>query len=333
MALTATFGVDLHAYDRILVAFSGGKDSIACVLALLEAGVDPTRIELHHHDVDGGGRAFMDWECTPAYARAFASALGLPIYFSQRDGGFWGEMHRNNQATASVTFDTIDGGRRTVGGQSNRLNTRLRFPQVTADLKTRWCSPYLKIGVMDAILCNDPRFETGATLIVTGERAQESASRANYAVFEPHRADLRTGQRRQRHIDHLRPVHAWDEADVWRIIERHGINPHVAYQLGWGRLSCMACIFGSAAQWATIRAVFPERFERVAEREQAFGCTIKRGVTIRDLADLGTPYAAALDRPDLCRQAASKTWTQPILLSRREWRLPAGAFGECAGPN
>ena len=43
---------DLAVYDRILVAFSGGKDSLAALLHLLELGVDPARIELHHHDVD-----------------------------------------------------------------------------------------------------------------------------------------------------------------------------------------------------------------------------------------------------------------------------------------
>ena len=41
---------DLAAYDRILLAFSGGKDSLACLLHLLEAGVPASRIELHHHE-------------------------------------------------------------------------------------------------------------------------------------------------------------------------------------------------------------------------------------------------------------------------------------------
>jgi len=32
---------DLQSYDRFVVAFSGGKDSIACLLSLLDAGVSP----------------------------------------------------------------------------------------------------------------------------------------------------------------------------------------------------------------------------------------------------------------------------------------------------
>ncbi len=77
----------LQDYDRIVVAFSGGKDSAACVLALLDAGADPRRIELHHHHIDDGV-SFMDWPVTPAYCAAFADALGLPLYRSGRTGGF-----------------------------------------------------------------------------------------------------------------------------------------------------------------------------------------------------------------------------------------------------
>ena len=44
----------LEEYDKIIVLFSGGKDSLACVLHLLELGVPREKIELWHHDIDGG---------------------------------------------------------------------------------------------------------------------------------------------------------------------------------------------------------------------------------------------------------------------------------------
>jgi tRNA(Ile)-lysidine synthase TilS/MesJ len=60
--------MDLASYDVIIVAFSGGKDSAACVLHLLDLGVPKHKIELWHHLVDGReGSTLMDWPCTEAY--------------------------------------------------------------------------------------------------------------------------------------------------------------------------------------------------------------------------------------------------------------------------
>ena len=47
---------NLESYDFIIVAFSGGKDSLACLLHLMEKlhPVWPHTVELWHHDIDGG---------------------------------------------------------------------------------------------------------------------------------------------------------------------------------------------------------------------------------------------------------------------------------------
>ena len=314
---------DLASYDHVLVAFSGGKDSLACLLHLLELGVSPETLELHHHDVDGG-RPFMDWPCTPAYVAAVARHLGIALYTSWREGGFHRELHRNAAPTAPVRFETPDGQLGAAGGVGP-LGTRGRFPQVSSDLRVRWCSAALKIDVLAGAICNQPRFRGARTLVVTGERAEESAGRARYATLEPHRTHTRS-----RHVDHWRPVHAWSEAEVWAIIARHRIVPHPAYGLGWSRLSCRACIFGGPDQWATLRAVFPTSFEEIAREEAASGLTIHRGASIRELADRGAPFPAALAQPQLVREAQASRWLGPI--TRSPWTLPAGAFGRTGGP-
>ncbi len=320
--------VELGSYDHILVAFSGGKDSVACLLHLLEAGADPKRIELHHHDVDGG-TPFMDWPVTPDYCRKIAEALAVPIYFSYKDGGFLREMSRNGDPTAPIVFETPDGEFQTGG--RGPAGTRGKFPQVSPDLSVRWCSAYLKIDVMAASIRNQPRFVGKRTLVVTGERAQESASRARYSAFEPHRTDLREG-RNPRHVDHWRPVHHWREEAVWEIMRRWGIVPHVAYQLGWGRLSCLSCIFGNPNQWASVREFFPEHFQRVSEKERESGATIQRKRTVGELADRGVPYAAGVGRADLLQLAMSHVWHGPIQLPTDDWTMPPGAFAESTGP-
>lgn len=321
----------LSDYDRIVVFNSGGKDSIACVLHLLELGVDPSKLELHHHDIDGQeGSTLMDWPITRSYCEAFAKSFGLKMYFSWKVGGFEGELLRENQRTAPIAWQREDGTIARVGGDGGKEATRRKFPQVCADLRTRWCSAYLKIDVGARILTTEPRFLQGKTLVVTGERAQESSARARYKTFEPDRADNRSGARVKRWIDHWRPVHAWDESQVWDILRRHGVNPHPAYWLGWGRTSCLACIFGSANQWASVRAVAPAKFERIAQLEEAFGVTIHRKYTVRQLADMGTPYPMDAAAAEL---AMSEVY--PIELLRMDpafWKHPPGAFGESTGP-
>lgn len=321
---------ELLSYDRYLVAFSGGKDSIACLLHLIEMGVPREKIEVHHHEIDGGPgeKSFMDWPCTPAYCEAFCREFGLTYYPSWKVGGFYGEMMRDNELTKPTAFQTPEGEIVTVGGCNGKPNTRKMFPQVSANLTVRYCSAYLKIMVMDTLINNQERFLHGKTLVVTGERAQESAARARYNVFEPHRADRRGGKKVQRHIDHWRPVHDWKEEKVWEIIERHSILPHPAYRLGWGRLSCMTCIFGSPSQWASVNKIDPARFKLMAKLEEDFGCTIHRTKNLYQRIENAKPYED-MD-PNLVIAALTPAYEQSIITLN--WELPKGAFGESAGP-
>ena len=121
----------------------GVRTALASLLTLLDAGVSPDRIDCYHHDVDGDGPGFMDWPCTTSYCRAVTDALGVPLYLSWREGGFLREMLRDGVPTAPIRFQTPDGLVCQVGG-TGQPGTRLRFPQVTANLNQRWCSAYLK---------------------------------------------------------------------------------------------------------------------------------------------------------------------------------------------
>lgn len=131
-------------------------------------------------------------------------------------------------------------------------------------------------------------------------------------------------------MDHWRPVHSWSEADVWAIIERWNVAPHPAYQLGWGRVSCAACIFGSADQWASLLAINPSQVERIAIYEAEFGVTIHRSESVNHRASRGTPYKMDDGR---IRAALSETFDEPVLLVPGTWVLPLGAFGESTGPS
>ena len=317
---------DLNSYDKILIAFSGGKDSEACVLHILEEGVPPERIELWHHDIDGHGeKAFFDWPVTPAYCDAFAKAFGIEIYHSWRVGGLKRELLKENDRLAPAMYETPEGVG-SSGGTNGKISTRLRWPALGADLMTRWCSSVGKIDVFSAAIAGQPRFKGKRILVVTGERAQESSSRSRYATFETHRNHA-PGPKAQRTVHHWRPIHGWTEEQVWDIISRHKVNPHPCYHLGWSRASCQFCIFSGKSHLATLRKIVPERFHEFSALEQRFGHTIRKGVTIDQTADDGPVFDVD---PRQVEIALSTTYDEPIIVS--EWIMPKGAFGENAGP-
>jgi hypothetical protein len=252
-------------------------------------------------------------------------ALGVKLTFSWRAGGIELEMLRRGTPTAPVWIPHAE-GHRSIGGRGP-AGTRLKFPQVSADLSVRWCSAVNKIDVFARYLCNEPKFVNKRTLVLTGERAQESRARANYRVFEPHRCDTRGSSKVRRHVDVWRAVHGWSEQRVWRLIEKWKLTCHPAYYLGWGRVSCRCCIFGSANQWASVRAIAPQQFDQIASYEREFGSTIHRSRSVGQRADAGTPYA--MD-PKWVAIANSREFRHPPFMD--PWVLPQGAFGESCGP-
>jgi len=173
----------LEEYHLIIVLFSGGNDSIAAYFRLIEMGVPKEKIELWHHDIDGGHPdRFMDWPVTQAYVRAFAAAEGVKLRVSCRAGGFFGELYRIG---ASHPIEYEDNGEiktcklSQAQVESERLRSkildahapddqsalkeyghRLKFPAKSGDLSRRWCSAYLKIAVASSVLRNLEKLQT-----------------------------------------------------------------------------------------------------------------------------------------------------------------------------
>ena len=320
--------IDLSVYDRVVICLSGGKDSIACILHLMELGVDISRLELWHHDIDGReGSQLMDWHFMASYNRALASALGLPLYFSWLEGGFEGEMLKENGYSRPHKVETPN-GLITLERDTSRSApaTRRRFPQQSASLQTRWCSSALKIDVGRRALNNQARFEGTRTLFITGERRAESSNRARYSQYEPHSCDRRAGKK-ARHVDAWRPVLHWSEEEVWDIIRRHRFAAPVPYRLGWSRSSCMTCIYNGPRVWATINRYFPKRAEAIAAYEDQFGTTVSRNrINVIDLGATARPFE--VDDMEALEQAYSREYFLPVMIPPgSQWVMPAGAFG------
>lgn len=54
-----------------------------------------------------------------------------------------------------------------------------------------------------------------------------------------------------------------------KILQKHGITPPMSYRLGYSNNNCLqtGCVKGGIGYWQKFRVDFPERFDRMAERE------------------------------------------------------------------
>ena len=322
---------DLYSYDRYIVSFSGGKDSTALLLFLLENGVSKDKIELWHQEIDGRGRSLFDWEVTPDYCRKLGEAFNIPVYFQWKVGGFEREMTRTDSLTAPICFELPDGSILQTGGNRGKTSTRNKFPQPSPDLRVRWCSAYLKVDVCSTALRHQDRFQNIRTLVLSGERGEESKQRAEYAILEPDRADLRNG-RVPRYIDRFRPIRDWKEQQIWDILEKYRVRPHPCYFMGFGRCSCKFCVFGNCHQFASAACVSKTQANDLIRFEKDFGYTMKRDTDLASLIRKGVPYDSITE--ELRKVATSYEYKSPIILPDKEtWQLPAGAFRKCGGPS
>lgn len=318
---------DLMSYDKIIVSSSGGKDSVACALYLLDLGIPKENIILWHQAIDGapGDIQFADWPITEPYVRAFGKALGIKAEFQWRLHGFYGELMRENSRTNDVQFET-QGNVITLPTRGGNYSTRRKFPAKAVDLRTRWCTAYLKIDVMRRVLNNHPDYQKGKFLVITGERREESANRARYLNVEKHPCS-----RKDREVTWWRSVIEWTEHEIWDIIEKHRILPHPAYWLGFSRTSCFGCIFSTADQWATIREVAQARFNQFAAMEQELNHTIDRKFSLNQLANRGkSRLPKGMDAEKWVKLALGSGIDEKDILMDH-WTLPAGAFTGSAG--
>lgn len=424
----------LEEYHLFIVCFSGGKDSAAAYLRLLELGVPKERIELWHHDVDGGNlMRRMDWPVTQAYTRAFAEAEGVELRTSWRVNGFFGELYR---VGASYPIEYEDEGeiktcrlskkqlksdelRRLIlegwhaDDELSQYGYRMKFPAKSADLARRWCSAYLKISVADSVICNlDALKEIGRVerfpqkgsiavgrwcspqlkrevsdsvirnldmlqglgsqrhkfpaksgphqgrwcsgslkaqvqngvmsdrektkkdtkiLVITGERRGESAGRAGYNEMEIHRANATA--KAHRLVHHWRAVLNHSERDVWEIVRRHNISPHPCYLIGWGRCSCMSCIFSLPRHWAGIRDLFPEHYEALKNDEVILGFTIDNKKSLDEYTGNAKSCVVHTNEKAIWQTKTGIFTADDIFTNPGEWEFPAGAFsGSDGGP-
>lgn len=312
----------LEEYDLIVVLISGGKDSVACYLKLLELGVPKERIEFWHHDIDGGHPSRrMDWKCTQNYVKALADAEGIKLRVSYRVNGFFGELYRIGASEPIEWIDPDTGEVRQCKLSSNYLKCkelkeqateemeellkqygyRMKFPAKTGDLSRRWCSAYLKICVADTVVSNLDRL---------GELEELGGKRHKF----PAKGGTHSG----------RCCIDYSEKDVWELLKRHHINPHPCYRIGWNRCSCMMCIFSTPRLFAGVKELFPDDYAALRHDEEVLGFTLDNKKNLDEFIGDTKSCVCWDDRKAIHSILTGEFTTDDIYIN--DWKYPVGAF-------
>lgn len=214
----------------IVVSVSGGKDSTALILVILEmiaAGViRADRVRFVFADTQ--------WEADETYA--YLDFL---------------------RARLNVEIDVVG----VDGGMEARCRHRAGFP----GRQQRFCTRELKIEPIrkyhDAI-----EEETGLeTVSVMGIRADESESREKMLEWD----DEGPRYTRERWGGYVwRPLIAWTVTDVLAIHSRHAIPVNPLYRLGHNRVGCYPCIYENKEGIALIAEHAPKKIDKIDNLER-----------------------------------------------------------------
>lgn len=254
----------------LVVSLSGGKDSTATYLHLLESGT------LDRVVAKGGlvRRVFADtgWElpATYDYLTDLEARFGpidrvatwvpgpneeppagfhtlAPIWVTPR-GGVDGLMHADRYAFARIIEARL-------GHYSPLVRLMMEWRKVPTGVR-RWCTDDTKKRPIVAYLkqCSDP-------LNAIGVRAEESPKRALQPAIEwsdDYDAVV------------WRPIHSWLKADVINIHARHGLAPNPLYLQGdgAGRVGCGPCVYSGDDDLRWLAAHHPGRISILRDIEQ-----------------------------------------------------------------
>ena len=228
---------------KIIVTFSGGKDSLAALLWVRE------------HITTNFTTVFCDtgWEhpLTYEYINRIADRLNLDLV-----------------TLKSPKYDGMVG----LAKQKKRWpSTRARF--CTQELKTKPCIDYVLDNVQDNMLMIQ-----GIRAAESPNRAAMSKQCTYFKYyFEPYGYD-KAGKpkmhtyrghdvrvfRKQYADDLLRPVFDWSAQQVIDYILSAGLEPNPLYTMGYKRVGCWPCVMASQRDILNISRQSPDRIEQIA---------------------------------------------------------------------
>ena len=214
---------DLLSRDCVVaVGVSGGKDSVACALAVndhLDAiGHTGPRVLVH---ADLGK---VEWKDSLPTCQRLAARIGWELIVVSRKAGGMMERWESRWAANLARYQDLS-------------CVKIILPWSTPSM--RFCTSELKVDVITREL--KKLFPGQDILNVAGIRRQESAARKQKPISSPEGKLKRGGNFGL----NWNAIIEWNVDEVFARIAAAGLEPHEAYKLGSSRVSCAFCIMGS----------------------------------------------------------------------------------------
>jgi 3'-phosphoadenosine 5'-phosphosulfate sulfotransferase (PAPS reductase)/FAD synthetase len=256
----------LAAGAPVAVGVSGGKDSVACALAVAEhlyaIGYKGPKLLVH---ADLGAVEWVDSgpACERLNRYLANRYISWPLHTVRRAAGGMMERWESRWASSRRRYENLE-------------CVKLILPWSTPSM--RFCTSELKSAPIASFL--KKMFPKQKVISVTGIRADESPNRAKMPAAKPN-PRLNPGS-----LD-WNPILKWPVQAVWDKMKQHGLPPHEAYgTFGSSRVSCAFCIMSKADD---LRAALSdprnmEIYRRMCILEQISGFAFQQGKWLSDLA-------------------------------------------------
>ncbi|GHO50945.1 phosphoadenosine phosphosulfate reductase family protein [Ktedonospora formicarum] len=284
--------VGLRQATRVIVSTSGGKDSVAMLLEVLET--IPRELVIAHHQI-----VLEDWPGTVEYCKATCQRLGVPLYCTQATYSGYECLHCHHCYLISCASLTIPWCRKCGSYRARYLRQvenvldLVEWRQAWPPLSVRFCTSYFKRDNFNAWARANAQLLGEHPVICLGERALESRNRAKLPVWRG-RSGLKKGW-----MHEWRPVLSRRRIEVFQKMRAYGIEPHYCYELqgmteqdmyetdieGGARMSCVMCFLKSPGQLRTGYYTQEGRavMERVLAVEAKTGHTIQHGLALAEI--------------------------------------------------